>query len=112
MKKQSFHIANEREIRRGLTTDVYFNRTVEILKRSKSSRRVKAEFTAKSLPPDYGWAIVAGLEECLTLLEGRDIDLRAVDEGTVIRPDEPVMTIEGDYIDFGIFETPLLGFLC
>jgi nicotinate phosphoribosyltransferase len=112
MKKQSFHIASEREIKRGRTTDVYFSRTVEILKRSKSSRRVKAEFTAKSLPPEYGWAILAGLEECLTLLEGLDIDLRAVDEGTVIRPDEPVMTIEGNYIDFGVFETPLLGFLC
>ncbi|MFH1313332.1 MAG: nicotinate phosphoribosyltransferase [Candidatus Eisenbacteria bacterium] len=112
MKKRSFHIASERDIRLGRTTDVYFDRTVEILKRSKSSSRVKAEFTAKSLPPDYAWAIMAGLEECLSLLEGLDIDLRAVDEGTVIRPDEPVMTIEGNYIDFGALETPLLGFLC
>jgi nicotinate phosphoribosyltransferase len=112
MKKRTLHIADESDIRRGLTTDVYFKRTVEILERTKASRKVKAEFGLKSLPTGYAWGIAAGLEECLTLLEGINVSVRAVAEGTVIRTDEPVMTIEGNYVDFAVLETPLLGFLC
>ena len=112
MKKRSFQIADEKAIRTGQTTDVYFDNTVKVLKRTKGSKRVKAEFSLKGLPSGYAWGVAAGLEECLTLLEGTDVDVRAVPEGTVIRPLEPVMTIEGDYIDFAVLETPLLGFLC
>ena len=50
MKKESFQVATEREIKKGLTTDVYFDRTVRVLKGTKSSKRVTAEFTVKSLP--------------------------------------------------------------
>jgi nicotinate phosphoribosyltransferase len=112
MKKRSFQIAGEKAIRTGQTTDVYFDNTVKVLRRTKGSRRVKAEFSLKGLPAGYAWGVAAGLEECLNLLEGIDVDVRAVPEGTVIRPLEPLMTIEGDYIDFAVFETPLLGFLC
>jgi len=112
MKKKSFHVATEREIRKGLTTDVYFDRTVRVLKGTRSSKRVTAEFTVKSLPAGYTWGIATGLEECLALLEGVDVDVAAVPEGTVIRPREPVLTISGDYVDFARLETPLLGMLC
>jgi nicotinate phosphoribosyltransferase len=112
MKKRSFQTASNADIRRGLTTDVYFDRAVRILKKSRTSRRVKAEFSLKSLPMGYPWGVVTGIEECIALLEGKALDLKAVDEGTVIRSDEPVMTIEGDYADFAVLETPLLGFLC
>jgi nicotinate phosphoribosyltransferase len=112
MKKNRLQMATEKEIRQGLTTDVYFERTVHVLKRMKASKRVKAEFTVKSLPPGYGWGIFTGLEECLSLLEGVGVDVRAIPEGTVIRAREPVLTIEGDYVDFARLETPLLGFLC
>jgi nicotinate phosphoribosyltransferase len=112
MKKMHFQIATEGDIRKGLTTDVYFDRTVRILKRARASKRVTAEFAVKSLPAGYTWGIATGLEECLALLEGIDLDVRAVPEGTVIRPREPVLTIEGDYVDFARLETPLLGMLC
>jgi nicotinate phosphoribosyltransferase len=72
MKKKSLCIATEKEIREGLTTDVYFERTVRILKGMKISKRVKAEIATKSLPSGYTWGIVTGLEECLTLLDGAD----------------------------------------
>ncbi|MFC1799688.1 nicotinate phosphoribosyltransferase [Candidatus Eisenbacteria bacterium] len=111
MKKRKLHIATESEIRRGLTTDIYFSRAVEVLKRTRGSKRVKAEFAVKGLPEGYTWAVVAGLEECLSVLEGVDVDVRALREGTVIRPLEPVMTIEGNYTDFAVMETALLGFL-
>jgi nicotinate phosphoribosyltransferase len=112
MKSKTLQMATEKEIRQGLTTDVYFDRTVRILKRMKASRRVKAEFTVKSFPCGYRWGVATGLEECLVLLEGIDVDVRALPEGTVIRPREPVLTLEGDYVDFARLETPLLGFLC
>jgi nicotinate phosphoribosyltransferase len=112
MKRKTLQMATEKEIRQGLTTDVYFDRTVRILKRMKASRRVKAEFTVKSFPCGYRWAVATGLEECLSLLEGIDVDVRALPEGTVIRPREPVMTIAGDYAEFARLETPLLGMLC
>jgi nicotinate phosphoribosyltransferase len=112
MKKSSFHTAGDADIRKGRTTDVYFERSVRILRKTGASRRVKAEFSLKSLPMGYPWGIVTGIEECTALLAGMELDLRAVAEGTVIRPNEPVMTIEGDYVDFAVYETPLLGFLC
>ncbi len=112
MKKQSFHVASDNDIHKGRTTDVYFERSVSILKKSGASKLVKAEFSLKSLPMGYTWGVVAGTGECITLLEGRHLSLHAVDEGTVIRPEEPVMTIAGDYADFAVLETPLLGFLC
>jgi nicotinate phosphoribosyltransferase len=112
MKRKPFQIATEKDIKKGLTTDVYFDRTVQVLKRTRASKRVTAEFTIKSLPWGYTWGIATGLEECLALLEGIDVDVRAVPEGTVIRPREPMLTIEGDYVDFARLETPLLGMLC
>jgi len=33
-------------------------------------------------------------------------------EGTVFKEFQPVMVIEGKYLDFGIYETSILGFLC
>lgn len=107
-----FHTATDDEIRNRQTTDVYFMRTVEILKATGRSRRVKAEFSLRGLPQGYDWGIFAGLEECLNLLEGLPIDLKAIPEGTLIRCDEPVMTLIGDYITFAELETPLLGFIC
>lgn len=112
MKKPLFHTACDADIRKGRTTDVYFERSVRILRKTGASRRVTAEFSLKSLPMGCPWGVVTGIEECITLLDGMDLDLRAVDEGTVIRPNEPVMTIEGNYADFAVYETPLLGFLC
>jgi nicotinate phosphoribosyltransferase len=112
MKKQRFQVATGSEIRRGQTTDIYFDRTVEILRKTRGSRHVKAEFSLKGLPQGYPWGVFAGLEECMTLLEGIDVGVTALEEGTVVRRLEPVMTLEGDYIDFARLETPLLGFIC
>lgn len=110
--RRKFHTATDAEISDGLTTDVYFKRAVEILKARGKSREVKAEFSLKGLPHGYDWGVFAGLEECLNLLKGVPITLKAVPEGTVIRLDDPVMTIIGDYVTFAELETPLLGLIC
>lgn len=107
-----FYQADETDIRSGATTDVYFQRTVQIIAEAGLDREVRAEFSVKSLPGDVPWAVFAGLEEVFALLQGMDLDLCGMAEGTIIRPYEPVMEIRGSYLEFAIFETAMLGLLC
>jgi len=111
-----FHIATEKDIKEGKTTDVYFVRTKEILERIKDSTRVYAEFTVMN--PPYPWVVFAGLDEVLHMMEDVEVNIYALPEGTIFpRRDEngipiPVMAIEGEYRKFAIYETPILGFIC
>lgn len=107
-----FHIAEEKEILEGKTTDMYFERTLKILKNKKINCRVKAEFVTKNLPDEWSWAVLAGLEEVAHLLKGLPVKVRAMKEGTIFYANEPVLEIEGDYQDFCVFETAILGLLC
>ena len=107
-----FHVANPQDIIDGKITDVYFDRALRILQAKKINPRVKAEFIAKSLPDNWPWAVFAGLEEAAALLKNLPVKIRAMKEGTVFYPFEPVMELEGRYQDFCIFETALLGFIC
>ena len=106
------HTANSQQIRDGLVTDVYFERTQEILRAKGIDRSVTAEFLAKDFPRDYPWAVLAGIEECAALLKDLPVDVRIIQEGTFIHPFQPVLEIRGKYLDFGRYETTLLGFLC
>lgn len=106
------HTANSQQIRDGLVTDVYFERTQKILEAKGIDRVVTAEFQAKGFPKDYPWAVFAGLEECAALLKDLPVDVRVIREGTFIHPFQPVLEIRGKYLDFGRYETALLGFLC
>ena len=107
-----FHLADPKDIKDGKITDVYFERTLEIIKAKKIDKRVAAEVRASQLPSSYPWAVLAGLDEVLTLFEGIKVNLWAMREGTFFHPLEPVLLIEGNYSDFAKYETPLLGFLC
>jgi nicotinate phosphoribosyltransferase len=107
-----FHIATCEEIKKGKVTDVYFERTVEILKASKVERDVKVEIYAKNLPLNWEFGVLAGVEEVLKLLEDLPIDVNILPEGSIFFKDQPVMQISGRYTDFAIYETPLLGLLC
>lgn len=107
-----FYQADAAEIRAGRTTDVYFERTVQIIREANLDRPVRAEFSVKSLPGGIPWAVFAGLEEVFALLDGLELDLRGIPEGTIIRPHEPVMEIRGSYLDFAVLETAILGLLC
>jgi len=108
-----FHIAGEEDIKKGKLTDIYFERTERILKALKKNPVVKAEIFLKAFPDGYKWGVLAGIEETVRLLSNVDnISVRCMPEGTVFRDYEPVMVIEGRYLDFGIYETAILGFLC
>lgn len=78
---------------------------------------VAAELTVSKLPRDWQWGVYCGLEEVLRLLEGKDIDVWGLPEGTVFPSRTqsgirlPLMTIEGAYSQFCLHESPLLGML-
>jgi nicotinate phosphoribosyltransferase len=107
-----FHTANPKDIIDGKITDVYFERTLKVLRVKGINPLVKAEFIAKSLPDNWPWAIFAGLEEAMYLMKHLPIRVRAMKEGTVFYPYEPVMEIEGKYQDFCVYETAILGLIC
>jgi len=107
-----FHTADPKDIKEGKMTDVYFVRTMEVLRAKRIDKWVKAEFIAKRFPEDYGWGVLAGIEETVDLLKDLKVNVRAMKEGTIFRAFEPVMEIEGMYGDFGLYETSLLGLLC
>jgi nicotinate phosphoribosyltransferase len=106
------HIATLSDILSGRTTDVYFQRTVEVLKNAGlSDVKVRAEFHVSSLPREYKWAVFTGLKEVIEVLRGRRVTLYAMPEGTVFYENEPVMVIEGPYLEFAVLETAILGIL-
>ncbi|RMF96200.1 MAG: nicotinate phosphoribosyltransferase [Candidatus Schekmanbacteria bacterium] len=107
-----FHIATEKDITDGKITDVYFERTVEILKKKGKDAHVVAEVVCRELPDNREWAVLAGIDECLKLLEKINVNVRALPEGSIFRAGEPVLEIEGMYTDFCKYETAILGFLC
>lgn len=107
-----FHTVSDEEIRSGKVTDVYFERAVKILKAKQINKRVKVEFVVKRFPNNYRWGVFAGLEECLEIFRSLNVSVKAMEEGTIFCADEPVMVIEGRYLDFAVYETPLLGLIC
>ena len=101
------------EIRRGDTTDVYFLRTMEVLRKLGKDRvRVKAEGYVKRFPDAYDYAVLSGMDEMLSLLSGREVDVRAMEEGSLFFLEEPVFSIEGPYGAFCEMETAMLGMIC
>jgi nicotinate phosphoribosyltransferase len=113
-----FHTAVDDEIKKGLTTDIYFKRSVEILRTKNVKKKIIAEFTVSGFPANYPWAVYAGLEYVVRLFEGVSVNLYSLPEGTIFRNiDEsgvpvPVLVVEGEYDLFAELETPALGFIC
>ena len=110
--KRPFHTASDDEIKRGEVSDVYFARTVQILEARGDRSRVKAEIYLKSLPTDWQWGVLSGIEEAAALLDGLPVDVSSMDEGTLFAPYQPILTIEGTYVEWAKYETGLLGLLC
>jgi len=103
---RKFFSATHEEIAGGLTTDIYFVRTIEIL---ESLGRASAPVVAEVFTSREG--VMAGNEEARSLLAGRGVVVEALPEGERFADHEVVMRIAGPYRNFGLFETPLLGIL-
>ena len=104
-----FDIVPESAIEGGRATDAYFLRTEEALNHAGRNPRVVAEVTADQFPTGE-FELFAGLKDAARLLEGRNVDVDALPEGTLF-DGGPVMRIEGPYLEFARLETSLLGFL-
>ncbi|GAB6109613.1 nicotinate phosphoribosyltransferase [Fusibacter bizertensis] len=100
------HSATHDEIINGHTTDVYFLRTLDIL---EELNLADCEVVAEIFPRKHG--MLAGVNEVINLLKGRNLEIWAVDEGETFEPKDTIMRIKGKYKDFAIFETTLLGMM-
>lgn len=107
-----FHVASYEHIKQGKVTDVYFERVTEALMSRGINPHVSMEVRSGSLPDGWPWAVFAGLEELMELVEGLPVEVRAMDEGELFCPGEPVFSVTGRYLDFGVFETAMLGLVC
>ena len=111
-RAKSFFIASEKDIKSGKTTDVCFKKTVEILQKAKCSKQVKAEVRVSSLPENYSWAVLSGIEEVICLLSNLKANIQVLAEGTIFKEEMPVLSIIGEYTEFAMLETAILGLLC
>src|SRR6266516_6238618 len=116
---RDFYIATADEIRAGRTTDIYFVRTLDVLKKAGRDRaNVVAEVTTGGLPNGWPWGIFCGLEEVVHLLQDRAVNVWAIPEGSAFPAKTPrgipvpVMVLEGPYGDWAMYETPVLGMIC
>ncbi len=101
-----FHSASHEEILAGVTTDIYFVRTLEILRAAgKEKTKVTAEIFAG------GAGILCGVDEAVRLLQRKKVEVWALPEGEAFAAREVVMRLRGSYGDFGIYETAVLGML-
>ncbi len=124
-----------------LLTDFYeLTMIAGYIKEDRAHARVCFEYFFRNLPPNSGFAVAAGLEpflDYLSNLQFHDDDLdylrslgkfdedfftylksfrptctvRAVPEGTLVFPYEPIVQIEGAMIEAQLVETALLNFL-
>ena len=113
-----FWMPNEEEIKDAVTTDVYFEYARDALKFAGINPVVTMEVFTRKNPFGSNWAVVSGIYEVAKLLQGLPVDVDAMEEGEVFLTDpqsamnEPVLRITGRYQDFGVYENPVLGFLC
>jgi nicotinate phosphoribosyltransferase len=112
MGSPKLYIASEEDITSGKITDIYFVRTKKVLEaKGLDGVRVRMEVHISDLPTGYDWAVYAGLEEALKILEGKPLDVYSLPEGTLVSSGTPVMLIEGAYADMCLYETAILGVL-
>ncbi len=118
-REKRFFTASDEDILKGRTTDIYFMRTMEILKaKGMMDKEALAEMTVARLPREWPWGVFCGLEEALRLMEGKEVDIWGLTEGTVFPSRTqsgiklPVLNLEGPYAQYCIYETPMLGFIC
>ena len=101
-----FHSATHEEIASGATADIYFIKTLQVLQHLGLADK---PVTAELFPRRAG--VLAGVEECRQLLEGKGVRVWSLPEGAEFGPREVVMRIEGPYGTFGLYETALFGML-
>ncbi len=105
-RERLLHSATHEEVLSGLTTDVYFLRTLDILKYMKlEDQIVTAEIFARKP------GVFVGIEEVKSMLANKKVEVWSIKEGETFEPKETLVRIKGPYKEFAIFETAMLGTL-
>ena len=100
------HSAQHEDILAGLTTDIYFLTTLDILNYMEiADKEVVVEIFARKP------GIFVGIEEVRNILKDKNVEMWALEEGTEFEPKETLVRIKGPYKNFGIFESVILGCL-
>ncbi|MHA1786017.1 MAG: quinolinate phosphoribosyl transferase [Candidatus Helarchaeota archaeon] len=105
-----------KNVRNGLYTDVYFNRSREII---LNFQKRYSDYDPLLLMNVFsrhkkGEAIVCGLDYSIRLIQAaafNQVEIHALYDGDIIHPNETVMTIKGHLSDFIHLETLYLGVL-
>jgi nicotinate phosphoribosyltransferase len=105
--ERRYDIVTEEELTEGLATDAYFERTEEIMQGEDVNPHVVADIGEEVETPH----VFVGLKDVAHLLEGQNVDLYALPEGSLFES-APAMRLEGEYLEFGRYETAILGFIC
>jgi len=103
---RKLYSATHEEILSGATTDIYFIRTLEILKEMNLDSKT---VTAEIFPRKSG--VFAGLGEVKELLKNKGLKVWSINEGDEFSNKEVVIRIKGPYKEFAIHETTILGIL-
>jgi nicotinate phosphoribosyltransferase len=98
--------ASHEDIYAGLTTDIYFVRTMDILREMKlEDSIVTAEIFARKK------GVFVGINEVYEIMKNKDIEMWSVDEGHEFEVKETLVRIRGKYSEFAIYESLILGCL-
>lgn len=105
-EKRLLHSAQHEDILAGLTTDIYFFTTMDVLgSLGIAGKEVVAEIFARKP------GIFVGIEEVKNILRDRNVEMWALEEGMEFQPKETLVRIKGPYENFAIYESIILGCL-
>lgn len=105
-EERLLHSATHEEILSGMTTDIYFLTTMNIL---ESMDLEDSIVTAEIFARKNG--ILVGIEEVKNILKDKDIELWSLEEGSEFKAKETIVRIKGKYSEFAIYESIILGCL-
>ncbi len=105
-EERLLHSATHEDILSGMTTDIYFITTMNILEHMnlEDSVVIVEIFARKD-------GILVGIEEVKNILKDKDIELWSIEEGTEFKAKETIVRIKGKYSEFAIYESIILGCL-
>jgi nicotinate phosphoribosyltransferase len=105
------HAATPEDVLGGRTVPAEARATVDVLRAVGEDPEVACELRLDRLPLSWPWAVLCGVEESVAALEGREVEVLAVPEGTVVYPEEPVLQVIGRYEEIGGLSGALAGML-
>lgn len=108
LKKEErlLHSATHEDILSGITTDIYFLTTMNVL---ESMNLEDSIVTAEIFARRDG--VLVGIEEVRNILKNKDIELWSIEEGSEFKAKETIVRIKGKYSEFGTYESTILGCL-